>query len=182
MEYYNEAELLSVKKQRNKLLVWYIVILAIYAFASVGIFVWYKLLPYGSNQTTIIRLIEYPLTFVFVLFSFIYLGIPYSRANKYYKLCVRLQTGKRETFEGEFTGYDGEKNIKDGVDVKSLLFEEYNEYKKSDFERKVLVFYEKPFPELEKGARYKFITQGNVMIEYEKIDSESKAKEKKVKE
>ena len=56
---------------------------------------------------------------------------------------------------------------KDGVDFKSLIFLEWNKYKKDYFERKVLVFNEKPFPEIPDGATVTFITQGNVLISYE---------------
>ena len=35
------------------------------------------------------------------------------------------------------------------------------------FERKVLVLYEKPFPELQEKQTVKYVTQGNVLISYE---------------
>ena len=56
---------------------------------------------------------------------------------------------------------------KDGVDFKSLVFIEWNKYKIDFFERKVLVFYEKPFPEIPVEANVSYITQGNVLISYE---------------
>ena len=40
-------------------------------------------------------------------------------------------------------------------------------YKNDFFERKVLVFDEKPFPELEENQNVKYVTQGNVLISYE---------------
>ena len=56
---------------------------------------------------------------------------------------------------------------KDGVDMKSLIFIEWNKYKNDYFERKVLVFYEKPFPEFAEKATVRYVTQGNVLISYE---------------
>ena len=56
---------------------------------------------------------------------------------------------------------------KDGVDCYSLVFLEYNKYKKDFFERKVLVLAEKPVPQFEKHTFVKFITQGNVLCSYE---------------
>lgn len=169
MEYFTESELIEVKHQRNKLLTIYLIVLATFVVLSVGLFIWYRLLPYGSNHDIIIRCIAYPLTAVFVVYSFVFLGIPYKRANKYYLLCTHLQNGIRETSEGEFLEYDESKTIKDGVDMKALVFIEKSVHKGRDFERKVLVFYEKPFPEFAKGERAKYITQGNTLINYEKL-------------
>ena len=167
MEYYTKEQLNAVKKQRAKCLAIYLIVLAIYVIASVANLVWYKLLPYGSTSVVTAKIIEYSLTVLFVIFSFIYLGIPFKRVNKYYKLCQHLESGIREEYQGEFIEYDEEKTIKDGVDMKALMFSEYNQVKRVNFDRKVLVFYEKPFPEIPQGAIVKFITQGNVLISYE---------------
>ena len=78
-----------------------------------------------------------------------------------------MQTGLKETSTGNFLEYDEEIQDKDGVDFKSLVFIEWNKYKKDFFERKVLVFYEKPFPEIPEKANVRYITQGNVLISYE---------------
>ena len=168
MEYFTIAELNNVKKQRDKLLTAYLITLAVFVAFSVVMFVWYRLLPYGSSHTLTVRLIVYPVTALFIIFSFIFLGLPYKRASKYYILCKHMQTGIREKNEGEFVEYDETKTIKDGVDMKALVFKEKNAVRGRDFERKVLVFYEKPFPEFSVGEKVKFITQGNVLIEYEK--------------
>ena len=45
-----------------------------------------------------------------------------------------------------------------------------NKYKNDFFERKVLVFYEKDFPEIPEGANVRYVTQGNVLISYEILD------------
>lgn len=54
--------------------------------------------------------------------------------------------------------------------MKSLVFLEWNKYKKGYYERKVLVFYEKEFPEIPEGSGVRFITQGNVLVSYEILD------------
>ena len=65
--------------------------------------------------------------------------------------------------------YDEELQEKDGVDFKSLIFIQWNEYKNKYFERKILVFYEEEFPKLEKGDEVEFVTQSNVLISYEVV-------------
>ena len=75
--------------------------------------------------------------------------------------------GIKEKYTGNFLEYDETVQVKDGVDFKSLVFIEWNKYKNDFFERKVLVFNEKPFPEIPEKANVNYVTQGNVLIEYE---------------
>ncbi len=83
MEYFTNEDYLQSAKQRKKYLIIYICILAIYLILSVGILIFYTTLPYKSNLTTWVRVAEYTLTFIMVIFSFIYLGIPYKRTNNF---------------------------------------------------------------------------------------------------
>lgn len=166
-EYFLESDFLAAKKQRKFVLTVYFIILAVYLVSSVCFFLWYRTLPYQSPTITTVKLIHYSVTAVMVIFSFIYLGIPYKRVNKYYKLTFNLKTGIRETSTGSFFEYDETLQDKDGVDFKSLVFIEWNKYKNDFFERKVLVFEEKPFPELEENQNVRYVTQGNVLISYE---------------
>ena len=76
-------------------------------------------------------------------------------------------TGLKETSTGSFFEYDETLQDKDGVDFKSLIFIEWNKFKNDFFERKVLVFNEKPFPEFTEKQNVKYVTQGNVLISYE---------------
>ena len=171
-EYYTDAELAAAKKQRKKTLIIYFVFLGVYLAATVAFFIYYGTLPYTGYADTArkisrIKWAHYSLTAVFVAFSFIYLGIIFKRVNRYCKMCLHMSTGLRETSTGSFLEYDENIQDKDGVDFKSLIFIEWNKYKKDFFERKVLVFYEKPFPEIPVEANVSYITQGNVLISYE---------------
>ena len=164
-EYYFQA-----KKQKKIVLGSYIAVMAAYLIISLGIFFWYRTFPYQDPRIVTAKVIEYSLTAVIVIFSFIYLGIPYKRVNRFYKLTHQMKTGIRETSTGSFFEYDETLQDKDGVDMKSLIFIEWNKYKNDFFERKVLVFDEKEYPEIPEGANVKYITQGNVLISYEILD------------
>nr|MBO4517883.1 hypothetical protein [Clostridia bacterium] len=171
-EYYTDADLTAAKRQKKKTLIIYFIILGLYVAASIAFFVYYKTLPYKgyrdtSHKISVIKAVHYSLTAVFVVFSFLYLGIIFKRVNRYCRLCTHLSTGLRETSTGNFLECDETLQDKDGVDFKSLIFIEWNKYKKDFFERKVLVFYEKPFPEIPAEANVSYITQGNVLISYE---------------
>ncbi len=167
MEYFTKSDFEAAKRQRKKWLIAYFIVLGVYVLLSAGLLVWYLLLPYHSPTITTVKLIHYPLTAVFVIFSFVYLGIPFKRVNRFYKTCYNLSTGHREEWTGSFFEYDETLQDKDGVDFKSLVFIEWNKYKNDYFERKVLVFYEKPFPEIPEKATVKYVTQSNVLIDYE---------------
>lgn len=172
VEFFKKEEFFVAKKKRNIVLGIYLAILAVYLIVSEGLFLWYTTFPYGSTGINTVKLIEYPLSAVFILFSFIYLGIPFKRINKYYNLLRNMLIGKRETSTGSFLEYDESVEVKDGVDCKTMLFLEWNKYKKDFFERKVLVFNEKEFPQFSESANVKYVTHGNVLVAYEILEDE----------
>ena len=169
IKYFDENEVVSAKKQRNKALTVFFSVLFVYLLSVAAFLIITYNLPYGQSPL-LYKIIEYSLTALFVIFSFIFLGIPFRRINRYVRLVVNLNTGIRETSTATFLEYDENLHDKDGVDCKALVFLEWNKYKKDYFERKVLVFYEKDFPVIPENAEVKFITQGNFLIEYEIID------------
>ena len=166
-QFFFNSEFDVAKKQRNITLMIYFITLAVYLFISVGLFLWFRTLPYNAEEITTIKLIHYPITFVFAIFSFIYFGIKYKRINKYYKMVRNLITGLKETSTGSFFEYDESIRTKDGVDFKSLVFLEWNKYKNDFFERHVLVLNEMDFPHFEENQNVRYVTQGNVLISYE---------------
>ena len=169
-EYFTEQQFISAKKQRKIVIGWYIGVMLLYTILSVGIFLWYRTFPYLDPHINTAKLIHYSLTALIVIFSFIYLGIPFKRVNRFYRITYQMLTGIRETSTGSFFEYDETLQDKDGVDMKSLIFIEWNKYKNDFFERKVLVFDELDFPEIPENANVRYVTQGNVLISYEILD------------
>lgn len=178
IDYFVEKDYEQAKSQRKKVLLGYFVGLFIYAAVSVAMLLWYLTLPYKSPTITTVKLIQYPVSALFVVFSFVYLGIPYKRVNRYYRIMNNLKNGLRETSTGSFFEYDETLQDKDGVDFKALIFLEWNKYKKDFFERKVLVFDERPFPEFELNTNVRYVTQGNVLVSYEVLDQKTDEQEK----
>ncbi len=172
IDYYEREFFLEAKKQRRNTLLIYLLMVGIFLLITAGLFVWYCTLPYEDPQISLIKTIQYVLLAIFVVISGIYLGIKYKRINNYYKKCVDVETGLTETSFGNFIEYNESLQTKDGVDFKTLVFLELNPKKNNFFERKVLVFYEKPFPEIEVGQNVKYTTQGNVLKYYEIIHDE----------
>lgn len=170
MKYFHESELHSAKKTRNKYRFIYVAVAVIYAVISVGCILWFTTLPYKSSTITTVKVIHYSVTGVFIAFSFVYLFITYKCANRYYKLVNNLATGLKEKSTAAFFEVDNTIQDKDGVDMKSLIFLEWNKFKQDYYERKVLVFADRPVPEIPQNAMVEFITQGNVLIEYDIVE------------
>ena len=171
-EYFKESQYERAKKQKKITLGVYLTVAAIYFAFTVFCVIYYTTFPYltyadTKSRINTLKAVHYSVTAVFVIFSFIYLGIKFKRVNRYYKLCRHLSEGLKETSTGSFLEYDENIQDKDGVDMKSLIFIEWNKYKNDYFERKVLVFYEDEFPEFNEKNTVKYITQGNVLISYE---------------
>lgn len=167
VNYFVEQDYINAKAQRKRVLMAYLIIAALYLIFSVAMVVYFTTLPYESPKIGTVKLIHYAVSIVFIIFSVVYLGITFRRVNRFYKLTLNLHTGLRETSIGSFFEYDESIQDKDGVDCKSLIFIEWNKYKKDFYERKVLVFHEKPFPEFKEKENVKYVTQGNVLISYE---------------
>ena len=171
IEYFTEKEYKEAKKQRNLTLTAYLIVMGIYIAFSIAMLVWYRTLPYKSPTIKTVKWVHYPVTVVAVLFSVLFLGIKFKRVNRYYQMAFNLMYSRRETSVGSFLEYREDLQEKDGVDCKSLIFIEWNKYKKDYFERKVLVLYEKEFPKIPENANVEYVTQANVLVSYKILEN-----------
>ena len=100
INYFNTEEIQQIKAQRRNILLGYFIALGIVICASIGFLVWYWLTPYKSPTITTIKIIHFTLIGIFVIFSFLYLGIPFKRVNRFYYFVKKLQTGIKERSVG----------------------------------------------------------------------------------
>lgn len=170
VEYFKKQELIDAKKQKTKTILIYLIAVMLYFAYAVPMLLWYLSLPYKDPQIVTVKLLQFVGGGIMILFSALYLGIKYKRIRDFYRVCLHLDTGLRETSVGAFLEYDESSQQKDGVDCKALIFIEWDKYKKDFFERKVLVFYEKEFPIFEPNQNVKYVTQGNVLVSYEILE------------
>lgn len=178
VEFYKKEQLEKIRIQKKKSLAIYFSVLAVFVLISLGLCLWFTTLTYKSPLEPAIRWPQYLITAAFIVFSFLFLGIRYKRERKYCKMLVNIETGRRETSIGSFFEYDDRIFMKDGVDVKALIFLEWNKYKQDFFERKVLVLAEMEFPVFEENQNVKYVTHGNVLVEYEILPDEEIEEEK----
>lgn len=172
MVYFTNKDVDVVSKQRKKSIIILCIIIFLFVLLSVGFILWYRTLPYESPTIKKVKWIHYSLTGVFVVVMFLYLGIYFRRINKRYIYHKKMLNGLKETSIGTFIEYSEEIQDKDGVDFKALIFLEWNRYKKNFFERKVLVFYDRDFPEIKKDQKVEYTTQSNVLMEYKFLGEE----------
>ncbi len=172
IEYFHTEEVNIANKQRKKTLGVYLITLAVYLVFFFCMMIWYWFLPYKHPQIKVVKWILYPISIFYMIFSYMYLFIRYGRIRRYYNLCCKMVYGNKEVYVGEFLRYENSIEQKDGVDFKSLIFKEWNKYKNNFFERKVLVFYEKDFPEITEKAVIEYTVQGNVLLNYKYLNSQ----------
>ena len=166
---YTQDDFDLLKKQKKNIKMWYFIALGIYLAFAIVMFVIYLFEPYKSPDITIIKIITYSISGVFVVFSFIYLGIPMKRARNYYKILHGIEIGTNNETNGVFERYSEEIEVRDGIEFKSLYFLEYSTKKQEFFERKVLFDTEKQFPEFTQGENVKYYTHGNILVGFERI-------------
>lgn len=118
---------------------------------------------------------------VFVIFSYIFLGIKFQRARKYYKIVSYLSVGMKQVNNSTFLRYE-EPELKDSVDYYVLIMSEWSKKKSEYMDRKIYCDKEKPRPEFASGDAVCYLTQGNVMVEYEVVGHNDSFAEEKQKE
>ena len=166
---YSTEDFLKIKKQKKTLKTVYFVVLGVYVLASLAVWLVYFFQPYKSPNIWWLKLIMFVLAGIFVIFSFIYLGIPFKRVRNYYKILKGVNEGTSNGTVGEFDHYGTDIEIRDGIEYKSLYFLEYNTKKQEFFERKVWLDTEKPRPEFTQGEHIKFYTHGNMLVSFERL-------------
>ena len=167
---YLEEDFENAFKQKKKLLTIYIIVFCVYLLFSVGMLIWYCTLPYKSSTISLVKLIEFCVTAVFVVFSFIYLTIKFGRSRKYCKMLTGIKVGETVSSIGSFDRYYHNVEVKDGCDFRYMIFKQWNTKKQEFFDRKVLVDAEKEFPKFTEGENVKYFTHANILVGYEEID------------
>lgn len=165
---YQQTDFEKARKQKNKVKAIYFIVFAVFILIAVALYVLYTLQPYKGGLIPLIKWSVYGVTALFVVFSFIYLGIPYKRVKNYYKILSGISVGTHSKTMGKFARYSESLQVRDGIEFKGLFFMEYSEKKQDWFERKVLFDSEKQFPEFQADETVTYYTHGNVLVGYEK--------------
>ena len=168
---YSENDYDNALKLKKKLLYIYFAVLAAGVIVCAVFFVMFLRLPYISTPeletkknwylaaVCIVSAIE-------VIFSFIYLGIPYKRAKYYFRLMDDIKVGKKMVSESTFLQNESYINEVGNVDFHVMAVLEWSDKTQEYMRRNVLVDKEKPMPDFKNGDIIKYVTHANVLLAY----------------
>ena len=165
---YSDADLWNAFRQRRRILGIFFAVTGVYLAGFLALFIYYVMLPYeDSNQTWTIA-VTCVLTAIYIIFLFPYMGICFKRCNAYCKMLRFITVGLKEYSVAPFAGIE-DWTTRDSVDVNVATFRVHNIKRDEDMIRQIYVDGEKDFPPFEEGEEVRFVSQGNLLIEYEII-------------
>ena len=167
---YNKTYYNQIKKQKNKLLIVYLVLLSIALISVAGIIVYYALQPYGTNKKIPLMIAMFLITCIFTLFSGVYLSIPYGRVKKYYAFLTSLLYGKKQKFNVTVISISGEDRSNYGVDFYVLEVIEWSDTQNDYVNHKILVDNEFKNLDINEGDMLTITTSLNALMEFSKIN------------
>ena len=173
---YNDDDLYNCFKQRRLILGVFFGVTFVFVAALVGFLTAFIMLPYQDPNATWIEAVTCVITAIYIIFCFPYMGICFKRSNAYCKMMKFISVGIKEYACLPFEGID-DWTTHDGVDVNVALFTMRNRKTDEDMSRQIYIDGEKDFPPFEEGQYVRLITQGNLLIEYEILETKEKGEE-----
>jgi energy-coupling factor transporter transmembrane protein EcfT len=172
-----ELEEFWARRSKKRLLVLYFSLLAFYVLAVVGM-VAASIIAVEIYHVRSVAHLCLPLiiviSVVFVIFSFVFLGVKYSRTRKYVRLFDDIRYGLTETGYGVVKETIWKDRDRDGLEFYTIKVDCDHKYRPREKEaRDLLVYAQAPIVDIADGTKIKFVTHGNVLLEYDVIEEES---------
>ena len=167
---YTDADYLAAYKQKSRIWKGYMLITAIYFAVTLSFLAYHISLPYADPKDSIPEIGIYTASVIYLIISFPYLAIKYSRAKRYYNLITDINEGLK-TIETSYFYTFGENTTKEKkVENISCFFEVWNKKHKDWMEREAYFDVEQPTPPFECGDLVEYVTQSNFIIQYRIIE------------
>ncbi len=168
---YTDKDYENALKLKKKLLGIYFACLGVGIIAAVTVFILFLRLPYISTseleaKKNLYLVIVCVISGLEIIFSFIYLGIPYKRAKYYFRLMDDIKIGKKMLNESTFLQNEAFINEVGNVDFHVMAVLEWSDKTQEYMRRNVLVDKEKPMPDFKNGDIIKYVTHANVLLAY----------------
>jgi len=170
---YNDADFLSVYKQKRRIFWVFMGVTAVYLAFCIAWLIYHISLPYADNRATLPKALVYIVSVLYVAFAFPFMSIKYSRANRYYKMLTYVCEGLKTEETNYFYRFREKSLQKDNIDVVGCVFETWSKKKKEWLERESYFDPEKPLPEFESGDFVRYVAQSNFIIQYEIIEKQA---------
>ena len=168
---YKQSDYTNALKLKKKLLKIYFVCIAILIVPVAILFGLYLSLPYASTpeikgQGTLYMVLNCTITAIGIIFSFIYLGIPYKRAKAYFRLLDDIKVGQKVKNVSTFVQNDLSVVEVGNVDFHVMVVLEWSDKTQEFMRRHVLVDKEKQMPNFKNGDIISYVTHANVLLSY----------------
>lgn len=167
---YNDADFLSVYKQRKRVLDIFLIATLVYMVFSIAWLIYYIGLPYKDPMQTLPKACVFVASAVYAVLVFPFMAIKFSRINRYYKLLRGFSDGLKNEEKNYFYCFEEKSLQKDNVDVIGCVFETWSKKKSEWMEREAYFDVEKPLPALESGDYVRYIVQSNFILQYEILE------------
>ncbi len=167
---YTDADYFAAYKQKSKLLGAFIIVTVCYAAFCIGWLIYYIGLPYNDPMQALPKTCVYVISVLYVIFTAVYMGIPYARANRYYTMLTNLSLGIKDVEKTYFYCFEELNMQKNNVDMVGCIFETWNKKKCEWMDRAVYFDVEMPLPDFESGDYVRYVTQGNIVLQYEILE------------
>ncbi len=178
---FEDADLYAAYKQKKRILHVYWAVLIAFVAICVASIVFYVSLPYEDPLQPIPQAVTCVASCLFIIFSYVFLGIKFHRSRRYYKLISSFSGGMKQINRSIFLRYEGTE-LKDGVDYYVLIFSEWSKKKSEYMDRKIYSVVEKACPQFEAGDIVSYITHGNVIVGHSVIGHDDAFIEEKQRE
>ena len=170
---YNDADLLSVYKQKQKIFYVFLGITLAYVGFCVGWLIYHISLPYASSRAALPKVMVYVASILYVVFIFPFMAIKHSRVRKYYRMLTYVGEGLKMEEKNYFYSFREKSLQKDNIDVVGCVFETWSKKKSEWMEREAYFDPEKPMPAFDSGDFVRYITQSNFIVQYEIVQKQA---------
>ncbi len=167
---YNDADYLSVYKQKRRIFWVFMAITFVYAIFCVIWEIYHINLPYADSRAALPKVMVYIASGLYVIFTFPFMAIKYSRVRKYYKMLMYVNEGLKMEELNYFYTFREKSLQKDNIDVVGCVFETWSKKKQEWLEREAYFDPEKPLPTFESGDLVRYVTQSNFIVQYEIVE------------
>ncbi len=168
---YKQSDYDDALKLKKKLLKIYFICIGALLVPMGVLFGLYLSLPFASTSKikslgNLYLVLNCIITAIGVIFSFIYLGIPYKRAKAYFKMLDDIKVGQKVKNVSTFLQNDMSVTEVGNVDFHVMVVLEWSDKTQEFMRRHVLVDKEKQMPNLKNGDIISYVTHANVLLSY----------------
>lgn len=168
---YNDGDYAAAKARKNKLLAIYFVVFGVLFAVCLTLFICFLQLPYQYTESLVNQKNAYLVSVCAVsvsgvIFSVVYLGIPYKRAKYYFRFLDDTKTGDKQISVSTFVKNDDGITEVGYVDYRTMIVLEWSDKTQEYMRRHVLVDKEKQMPNFKNGDIIKYVTHANCLLSY----------------